>query len=395
MGSIAGILHNMRALAVQAANGTLLEADRQNIQVSVQGFIDEIDHIGSTTDFAGTRLLDGTYLNKGLHIGANYGENTLISIADARATYLGRYAVGHTERMSNEDLSGDLRINGIHVRATVDSDDQLSTTQRRASAISKAAAINDSFDRSNVNALINANEYAGLSDILGGTLDAANALFINEEAIGGYVITSDDADEQLMTAINLVSHRTGRNRISKREETAAARAEDGRNIHIKTTGRAGEITGLMNAAGDEILRSTLTLVSDDLFTVTDPTDGGAELKIGVDENEIIGRNQLDVLNTIDVSTVNGANRALMIIDRVQEAVIHSRGHMGGLENRLAFTLNRLNETAKQMYEARGKVQDADIAHESATIAKNNIVQTAFTNVLAQANKQSYQVLQLL
>ena len=210
LGSIAGILHNMRALAVQAANDTLLEADRQNIQVSVKGFVDEIDHIGSTTDFAGTRLLDGTYLNKGLHIGANFRENTLVSIADARATYLGRYAVSHTERMNHENLgSGELRINGIHVRATVDSDDQLSTTQRKASAISKAAAINDSFDRSNVNALINANEYAGLSDILGGTLDATNALFINEEAIGGYVITADDADEQLMTAINLVSHRTG------------------------------------------------------------------------------------------------------------------------------------------------------------------------------------------
>ena len=170
LGSIAGILHNMRALAVQAANDTLLEADRQNIQVSVKGFVDEIDHIGSTTDFAGTRLLDGTYLNKGLHIGANFRENTLVSIADARATYLGRYAVSHTERMNHENLgSGELRINGIHVRATVDSDDQLSTTQRKASAISKAAAINDSFDRSNVNALINANEYAGLSDILGYT----------------------------------------------------------------------------------------------------------------------------------------------------------------------------------------------------------------------------------
>ena len=115
-------------------------------------FVDEIDHIGSTTDFAGTRLLDGTYLNKGLHIGANFRENTLVSIADARATYLGRYAVSHTERMNHENLgSGELRINGIHVRATVDSDDdQLSTTQRKASAISKAAAINDSFDRSNV-----------------------------------------------------------------------------------------------------------------------------------------------------------------------------------------------------------------------------------------------------
>ena len=321
---------------------TLLEADRQNIQASV-GFVDEIDHIGSTTDLAGTRLLDGTYLNKGLHIGANFRETPCINCR--RSRNLPRtLAVSHTERMNHENLgSGELRINGIHVRATVDSDDQLSTTQRKASAISKAAAIG-SFDRCNVNALINANEYAGLSDILGGTLDATNALFINEEAIGGYVITADDADEQLMTAINLVSHRTGVIASLNEKRRLQLGAEDGRNIHVKTTGRAGEITGLMNAAGDEILRSTLTLVSDDLFTITDPSNSGAEFKVGVNEDEIIGRNQLDVLDTIDVSTVNGANWALMIIDRVQEAVIHSRAIWFWLR---WPSLNRLNETAKQ------------------------------------------------
>ena len=55
-------------------------------------------------------------------------------------------------------------------------------------------------------------------------------------------------------------------------------AEDGRNI-CQDDRPAGEITGLMNAAGDEILRSTLTLVSDDLFTITDPSNSGAEFKV--------------------------------------------------------------------------------------------------------------------
>ncbi|MBV71023.1 MAG: hypothetical protein CMH52_06690 [Myxococcales bacterium] len=396
LGTVSNILHEMRSIAVQAANDTLVDADRASLQLGIQAFIDEVEHIGTSTNFANIALLDGTFLNQGMHIGSGYKEAPLVSIEDTRAKYLGRFAVAQTDRMNEHGLeTGDLRINDVRIRATVEQDDRLSTTQRRASSIAKVAAINDAFTRSRVNAFVNRNDFVATGDVVGGTLNNENFLSINDQVISGYDISADDADETLMGAINHLADKTGVVAHFNADRRLVLTAEDGRNIHIKTVGNAGQITGVMAASGSLVTRGTMTILSDDLFKITDPSNAQGEFKIGVNEDDIIGLNELDVLATADVSTVQGANRTLSIIDRVNEAVIHSRGKLGGLENRLEFTVSRLNKMAQHAYSARSKVRDADIAKESAVMVKNNIVQTTFTNVLAQANQQSFRVLQLL
>jgi flagellin len=396
LGSIANILHKMKELAVNAATDTLTTADRKTLQAGAQALTDEIESIGTQSNFASLSTLDGSFLDRAIHIGPNYGDAPRISIADARAQYLGRYAVRHTNAMSDEGLeTGDLMVNDIRVRATVAVDDRVSSTQARSSAIAKAEAINDASNLSNVTAMVEQNEYHGPGEMLGGTLDSSNSLVINGEVINGFTARIHDADEGIRDMINQASKKTGVVASIDRKGRLQLMAEDGRNIHIKTTGNAHEITGLRTSAGDTVSRGTLTLVSEDLFRITDPSQGGAESKIGVVTNEIVGPNELNVISTIDISTRTGANRALVILDHAQEAVIQSRGKLAGLENRLEFTVSRLNEMAKNSYIARGKVVDADFAKEAADLAKNNIVQTAFSNVLAQANQDSFRVLQLL
>jgi len=396
LGEIANMIHKMRELAVNAGNDTLTSADRQTLQAGAQALIDEIESIGRQTNFASQKTLDGSFLERAIHIGPGYRDAPLISIADSRARYLGRYAVRHTGPMSAVALeTGDLMINDIRVRSTVALDDRLSSTQSRSSAIAKAEAINDASKLSNVTAMVDQNTFSGPGEILGGTLDSANHLSINGEVISGFHASIGDGDERIQDMINQVSEKTGVVASIDKKGRLQLVAEDGRNIHVKTTGTAHEMTGLGNAAGDTVNRASLTLVSEDLFTISDPDQNGAESKIGVVENEIVGPNELDVVSTIDISTRSGANRALVILDHAQEAIIQSRGKLAGLENRLEFTVSRLNEMAKNSYIARGKVVDADFAQESADLAKNNIVQTAFSNVLAQANQDSFRVLQLL
>ena len=114
LATVSNILHEMRAIAVQAANDTLIDSDRASLQLGIQAYIDEVEHIGTSTNFANIALLDGSFLNQGIQIGAGYREAPLISIEDARAKYLGRFAVTHTERMNEHGLqTGDLRINDI------------------------------------------------------------------------------------------------------------------------------------------------------------------------------------------------------------------------------------------------------------------------------------------
>ena len=91
MGNISNILVRMRELAVQSANGTNGTTDRTAIQTEVTALIAQIGDIASRTTFNGTNLLSGG-TSIAIQTGVNSGESVTITIADLRASSLGRAA---------------------------------------------------------------------------------------------------------------------------------------------------------------------------------------------------------------------------------------------------------------------------------------------------------------
>jgi flagellin len=85
------ILLRMRELGTQAANGTLTQSQRDNIQVEFKNLQEEIDRISKVTNFNGTNLLDGS-LSAGtnLQIGSGNTSNDklLVKVTDAGAATL-------------------------------------------------------------------------------------------------------------------------------------------------------------------------------------------------------------------------------------------------------------------------------------------------------------------
>lgn len=59
------ILQRMNELAIQSANGTNADSDREQIQLEIDQLVQELDRISSTTEFNGQTLLDGTFAYKG------------------------------------------------------------------------------------------------------------------------------------------------------------------------------------------------------------------------------------------------------------------------------------------------------------------------------------------
>ena len=94
MGNISNILVRMRELAVQSANGTNGTTDRAAVQTEVTALISQIGDIANRTTFNGTKLLDGSATTTPIDIqtGVNSGEKVTITIADLRASALGRAA---------------------------------------------------------------------------------------------------------------------------------------------------------------------------------------------------------------------------------------------------------------------------------------------------------------
>lgn len=83
------ILQRMNELAVQGANDTNQTIDREAVNKELAALTDELDRIATTTQFNKQNLLDGSFTNKNLQVGANSGQNIAISINAMNADSLG------------------------------------------------------------------------------------------------------------------------------------------------------------------------------------------------------------------------------------------------------------------------------------------------------------------
>lgn len=83
------MLQRLRTLAVQSASDTNTDSDRAQIQKEVTALVSEINSTTSRTQFNGMTLLDGSFTDKALQIGANSGQTMTISIVAMDAAGLG------------------------------------------------------------------------------------------------------------------------------------------------------------------------------------------------------------------------------------------------------------------------------------------------------------------
>jgi flagellin len=72
LSSIASSLTTLRALAIQAANGTLTSSDRSSINANAESLLTQINSVVAQTNFNGLNLLDGT-LDTTLQVGTEAG----------------------------------------------------------------------------------------------------------------------------------------------------------------------------------------------------------------------------------------------------------------------------------------------------------------------------------
>jgi flagellin len=92
------ILHRLRELSVQAANGIYSDEDRMQIQVEVSQLIDEVNRIASHAQFNGMNMLTGRFSPDGeatmqFQIGANMDQNERVFIGTMTAESLGLQGV--------------------------------------------------------------------------------------------------------------------------------------------------------------------------------------------------------------------------------------------------------------------------------------------------------------
>jgi len=411
LNEVTNILQRMRELAVQSANDTNNASDRSSLQAEVAQLKDEVERITTTTNFNGNTLLDGSFLDRQLQVGANVGENLSITVSAATTEALARQArydsEGFVSATAIDALNGLTITNDLGafaVRATVEADDQVSTTLHETSAIAKASAINDSASVSGVRAIVGetvltATTIPGAGQIFETELDTANFLTVNGEKISGFKIQDNDADGSLVDAINAVSEDTGVIAALNSDGRLTLTAADGRNIELAFSdsllasdlGFDGDTNVAVNDL-DEVYVATgqITLQSRSHFDLA-----GDSSLIGFDAVGVYGTNSQYSVSALNISERSEALKALDIIDLALEDVSSIRAELGALQNRLESTINNLSTTSENLTASRSRILDADFAEETAQLSRNQIIQQAGVSILAQANQQNQLALSLL
>jgi flagellin len=131
-----------------------------------------------------------------------------------------------------------------------------------------------------------------------------------------------------------------------------------------------------------------------------------DFQIGTKNNEFNDRISYDVgqinsrisnlgIEGLEVGSKDGAQSSLEVVDQAIEKVSGQRAVLGALQNRLTSTSNNLQVSVENMSAANSRIRDVDYAEETATLAKNQILQSAGTSVLAQANLNGQNALKLI
>ena len=106
------MLQRINELAVKGENGTLTSTDRQYIQSEVKQLMSEIDRVQSTTTFNEQNLLDGSFNNKGLMVGAEAGQHIGVTIGNMS-----------TNELIGKALADEVQFMTKHVDADTTDDD--------------------------------------------------------------------------------------------------------------------------------------------------------------------------------------------------------------------------------------------------------------------------------
>ncbi|SEJ08072.1 flagellin [Frateuria terrea] len=119
-------MQRIRTLAVQSANATNSQSDRDALDAEVQQRLSEITRISQQTTFNGRHVLDGSFGSAAFQIGANVGETISVNLSQgAGAKQVGQIAQSATSDISSMFASpagltvaaGDLTVGGQNVAA--------------------------------------------------------------------------------------------------------------------------------------------------------------------------------------------------------------------------------------------------------------------------------------
>lgn len=367
------ILQRMRELAVQGSNDTLNTNDRGQVQKELDQLTSEIDRIGNNTEFNTKKLLNG-----GANVSATATDTTAADVALVKVVGgTGDTVVGTTIGIKSSTAATAATDNNATFFTTgaLAADVDLNVNGTKFSFTSGALV---------ADVLKTIND-AGLG--VKATSDGAATLVLTASAVGSASKLSTD-----VAVAGTIENRVGTDATITAGTTAnyTNYSAQGNTITIQDGAAKGltfELSGALDATNDTSIKVE--------------SNGTLNFQIGANENQMMNVGITDMrsaalgVSGIQVTDSAVASAAITTIQTAIDSVSSERSKLGAYTNRLEHTIANLGTASENMTSAESRIRDVDMAKEMSTFSKNNILSQAAQAMLAQANQQPQQVLQLL
>ncbi len=353
--STVDILRKLKEKAIEAANDTATDSDRQTIQKLFDQYVDQIDD-NAYVDYNGKNLLDSSRQGAAQATQQAY-TNRALSTDTTAMTKLTDLA-----RRSGDSL-------GITDSDTINISYVKEGKTYSASFSAKDATVEDIFTKMNA---IDGDVFdvAGLSttSVIGTdaygeekqTVDGENALTIKAKtagkdgAIAGFTIGITDSKGQEKKSVNNV--------FNEFTETIEPR----------------------NAASDSSLYAQTSA----------DANRGMKISLGDMRAEALGLRGRDG-TVLSVTTKEGANAAMNVLDNALSRALDQQTTVGAMSSRLDYTISNLTVQSENLTDAKSTILDADMAKEMLAYTKENVLMQAAMAMLAQNNQNAAWFLSLL
>ena len=347
--STVDILKTLKEKAVNAANDTNTDQDRQTIQKELDQSIDQINDNANVT-FNGQYLVDGSKNSK----------------TNATCTALTNQSLDKSTA-STDALTALKARNGDSLN--IQSTDTVTVSWVKNGKTSSTSI--------KVGTSTLADVLQKCTDI---DINKNNNSFIAVDGAGNSVYTASGD-----SAITISSKHTGID-------------EQISGFTVSITDNQGNARKSANAAldaFDESLRAQNT-----------SEDNAINLQIGTKANQTINVGLTDMKahalglqgsdnKTLQVGNQAQANAAINVLDNAIQKALDQQTTLGAAQSRLEYTQSNLTTASENVTSAESTIRDADMAKEMTEYTKNNVLMQAAQSMLAQANQSSSNALSLL
>ncbi|EGA67385.1 flagellin [Vibrio brasiliensis] len=172
-------------------------------------------------------------------------------------------------------------------------------------------------------------------------------------------------------------------------------AEQTINISAKAGDDIEELATYINGQTDMVKASVNEDGQLQVFAGNNKVEGAVSFAGGLAGELSMGEGKAVTVDTIDVTSVGGAQESVAIVDSALKYVDSHRAELGAFQNRFNHAINNLDNINENVNASKSRIKDTDFAKETTALTKTQILSQASSSILAQAKQAPNSALSLL